>query len=275
MLRLYADKFVGISGFHQQMVITYLNPSPVGASAPAPSPLSDGSLALLKERVEAAKRAAAEINLTDTIEILDRLQTAIGDPADQRRHMVSNYADGISSLFSESAIRMQAELKKRYFVEIAADREQWYELGANAFGAAVLGAFGSASEDIEEASKSYALERHSACVFHCMRIVGRGLKALATDVNVQFETKMWGTVISSIEGKVKEIRTNGIPGMDKAAKDARLQFLSEAAKEFAYFKDGWRNYVFHDGPTYDQGQAASVLEHTRSFMVQLATRLSE
>jgi hypothetical protein len=54
-----------------------------------------------------------------------------------------------------------------------------------------------------------------------------------------------------------------------------MQFLSEAAKEFFYFKDGWRNYVAHGRAAYDEHQALGVLEHTRSFMNHLATRLSE
>ncbi len=54
-----------------------------------------------------------------------------------------------------------------------------------------------------------------------------------------------------------------------------MQFLSEAAKEFFYFKDGWRNHVSHNRGTYDEHQAASVLEHTRSLMNHVATPLSE
>lgn len=58
-------------------------------------------------------------------------------------------------------------------------------------------------------------------------------------------------------------------------KNERMQFLSEAAKEFFYFKDGWRNYVAHARGTYDEHQAASVLEHTRTFMNHLSTELSD
>ena len=60
-----------------------------------------------------------------------------------------------------------------------------------------------------------------------------------------------------------------------AQRNARLQFLSEAAKEFFYFKDGWRNYVSHNRAAYDEHQAHGVLEHVRAFMNHLATQLSE
>jgi hypothetical protein len=61
----------------------------------------------------------------------------------------------------------------------------------------------------------------------------------------------------------------------KGEKDRKLQFLSEAAKEFAYFKDGWRNFVSHGHEKYDDAKALSVLEHTRAFMNHLASQLSE
>ena len=58
-------------------------------------------------------------------------------------------------------------------------------------------------------------------------------------------------------------------------KSKRLQFLSEAAKEFVFFKDGWRNYVSQDLASYDEYQARSVLEHVRAFMIVLSSRLCE
>jgi hypothetical protein len=42
-----------------------------------------------------------------------------------------------------------------------------------------------------------------------------------------------------VKSKEWGMQDNGIPGLSKEDKDARLQFLSEAAKEFGYFKDGW------------------------------------
>jgi hypothetical protein len=51
--------------------------------------------------------------------------------------------------------------------------------------------------------------------------------------------------------------------------------LSEAAKEFFYFKDGWRNHVSHAKDKYDGPQAFSVLNHTSAFMKHLSMGLSE
>jgi len=87
-----------------------------------------------------------------------------------------------------------------------------------------------------------------------------------------FDLQQWNTIIEQIEAKIAELRKSLPRGPEK---NERMQFLSEAAKEFFYFKDGWRNHVSHNRGTYDEHQAASVLEHTRSLMNHVATPLSE
>ena len=54
-----------------------------------------------------------------------------------------------------------------------------------------------------------------------------------------------------------------------------MQFLSEAAKEFYWFKDGRRNYVSHNRAAYDEHQANGALEHVKAFMNLLSSRLAE
>jgi HEPN domain-containing protein len=135
--------------------------------------------------------------------------------------------------------------------------------------------FPSAKSDAIEAVDCYALGHNKASVFHSMQVLEKGLSALASDVNETFTVEQWGQIIGKIEGKIRGMQDNGIPGLSKGDKDARLQFLSEAAKEFRYFKDGWRNYVSHGHADYDDDEAKRVVEHVRSFMNHLSTRLSE
>jgi hypothetical protein len=107
-----------------------------------------------------------------------------------------------------------------------------------------------------------------------MHVLESGLRALASDVGLTFDVQQWKNIIDEIEAKLKKIRDHGFPGVSKADKDKKLQFLSEAAKEFSYFKDGWRNFAVHGHARYDGPKALSVLEHTRQFMNHLALGLS-
>jgi hypothetical protein len=126
--------------------------------------------------------------------------------------------------------------------------------------------------DVFSAVDCYALQHNTAAVFHCMRILEHGLSVLAANVGLAFDLQQWNTIIEQIEAKITELRRLLPRGKEK---NEKMQFLAEAAKEFFYFKDGWRNYVSHNRGRYDEHQAAAVLEHTRAFMNHLASYLSE
>lgn len=53
------------------------------------------------------------------------------------------------------------------------------------FGEKVSLNFPSALEDIKEVGNCYATDRNTACVFHCMRVVEYGLRALAKRLRVK------------------------------------------------------------------------------------------
>ena len=132
--------------------------------------------------------------------------------------------------------------------------------------------FPSAMDDFKEATFCYTCGCYTASVFHAMRILEYGIKALAKDVELTFNIQQWHNVINEIESRIKEI-SKTLPRGD--AKNERLKFLSEAAKEFTYFKDGWRNYVSHNRSKYDDPQALSAINHVKEFMIHLSTHLAE
>jgi hypothetical protein len=90
---------------------------------------------------------------------------------------------------------------------------------------------------------------------------------LARDVGLEWTKEQWHSIIEMIESKIGEQRKALRKSVEK---DERLNFLSLAAKEFMYFKDGWRNYVSHNRATYDEPEAYRTLEHSRTFMERLA-----
>ena len=132
--------------------------------------------------------------------------------------------------------------------------------------------FPDAQSDIESALTCYCIEENTACVFHLMRVLETGLAKMATEVGRTFEHQQWHNIIEEIESAIEAERKK--PG-NPPDKRERLKFLSEAAKEFFYFKDGWRNYVSHKRVPYDEHQALSAIEHVRSFMTVLAKNLTK
>lgn len=137
---------------------------------------------------------------------------------------------------------------------------------------AAVAAFPSIEWNAYRATDCYGLQHNDACVFYCMRVLEVGLKAVAADVGLIFELQQWHNIIDQIESKISDERRSLPKG---TARNERLQFLSEAAKEFFYFKEGWRNHVSHNRADYDEYQAISVLTHVRAFMNHLASNLSE
>jgi hypothetical protein len=138
--------------------------------------------------------------------------------------------------------------------------------------APVLGAFPSSEQDIIAGVDLWALGHATASIFHFMRVLEHGLRALAIDVGRTYETENWQNIIEQIESEIGKLGDTLPRGISKSE---RMEFLSKAAKEFSYFKDGWRNHVSHGRGAYDEHQARSILEHVRSFMTVLSAKLGE
>jgi hypothetical protein len=139
------------------------------------------------------------------------------------------------------------------------------------FGSEVAKAFSSpeSTHEISEAAKSYALGRNTASVFHLMRVLEKGLKSLADKLvvpfTVPFEYQNWQNVIEQIESRIKDLEKQKA-GQQKTED---LKAYSEAAKQFRYFKDAWRNHVAHSRETYGPEQALSIRRHVGEFMLDL------
>jgi hypothetical protein len=130
--------------------------------------------------------------------------------------------------------------------------------------------FPDASDDIWSSITCYMYDENTASVFHSMRVLEYGLRALAEAVNLTFDVQQWQTIIEQIEAQIRDIADRWPAGNSKKE---WMQFYSSAAKEFMYFKDGWRNHVSHNRAKYDAPQALSVLEHVKVFMTVLSGRL--
>lgn len=140
------------------------------------------------------------------------------------------------------------------------------------FGVAVSIAFPSVAFDIEEAARCFALERNTATVLHCMRVLEIGLNALAAALEVPFDERNWGNIIPDI---VAEIGKRDKTATRRSAWRNESPFYAEAATQFEFVRIAWRNHAMHVRDKYDGERARRIYDHTRDLMQHLATKLHE
>lgn len=169
---------------------------------------------------------------------------------------------------------LYAEIKNKLFVFVPTHRKKFMQ-PRHFMVEATKKSFPSARIEMAHAGRCHAVGMYTAAVFHSIRAVEIGLRAMATSLNVAFpfplEQADQENVISQIESKIVDLKK-----MPKSAqKDEDQNFYSKAAIEFRYFKDGWRVRMAHTRETYKESQALGVIEHAASFLGILATRLKE
>ncbi len=135
-----------------------------------------------------------------------------------------------------------------------------------------LAYFPDIKEDVFSGIDLWALGHPTASIFHMMRVLECGLNNLAKNLGIPQSDENWKNTIDQIEKKIHDLDRKLSRG---PSRNARLQFLSEAAKELRYFKDGWRNYVSHSRGKYTDNQAFNVMIHTKNFMNHLAINLTD
>ena len=165
---------------------------------------------------------------------------------------------------------ISSEMSVNLFLWIPVGHSQYYQV-VDLFGPAVSSAFGSVVRDVMLAGNCYATGNNTACVFHCMRVLEKGLHLFATHLNVPFKTPIelenWQNIIEPIEKEIRR-RESVLPKGSQKSKE--LQFMSEAAVQFRYFKEAWRNHVAHAREFYDETDARQIMDHVKQFMQSLS-----
>ena len=135
-------------------------------------------------------------------------------------------------------------------------------------------AFPNASFEIEEAAKCIALGRHTAAVFHCMRAIEHGIKALAKSLDVPDPTKAaeknWGIILKAVRDAIDQ----------KWPKQSRLPNSTGAKLESLYatldaIKNPWRNATMHVETIYAPHEALHIARCTGIFMLELMRHSDE
>jgi hypothetical protein len=141
------------------------------------------------------------------------------------------------------------------------------------FGEAVEKNFNPATKDIREAGRCLALGRGTACVFHLMRVMEVGLRALGTSLNDERldpkKNPTWDTILKRGDAELK------LPLKERSGEwRTDEHFFSTAHANLRAVKDAWRNPTMHVEQHYDPEDAEEVWNTVKGFMRHLSKKLT-
>ena len=172
------------------------------------------------------------------------------------------------------------ELQKRKFVYIHTSLLGFFD-NDRLFGEKVEKAFGSIRSDLKQAGDCMAFDLHTAAVFHLMRVVERGLRALAKSLGIEkinekeLEYVGLNPLIEEVEKTIEIVVKPIALSKSSESKDGDLEYYRGLLVELRHFKDVDRDPTSHTRKTYDPETAPVVFRNVESFMKRLAERVSE
>ena len=250
----------------------------VSQLAASPHPLMPGKCLALSEQV-ALDKAKEALDFCKSFFILVPIGKCSHyvDSAkfELQKPMIS--ASAASAVLSQLMGNIVAELKDRKFVKVCDDAESYVD-NDKLLGDQVSKAFPSASEELREAGNCLAVECHTAAVFHLMRAVEHGLRALAqaaamdSDGAIPLDYENWQNIIDRIETSWKEATKQWKRSAELI--NAR-RFFNRIVGDLIAFKDDVRNVTMHTRKSYNRHEALGVLNRVDGWFKMLAARVKE
>jgi hypothetical protein len=241
--------------------------------------LPDEKYKALIENVEFGKQVCEEAKFTDS---WHKIHMSLSE-------LNSSVMD-ISSLQTELRNIGEAilvESAKFKFLRVSRDRANYVDNHLALFGPSVVAAFPSAVPDMREAGNCLAAECNTAAVFHLMRTVEWGLRALCADVGlIRLKSKTkggkikytpisytdWEHMLSQLQARI-DVKLNRIK-RGKLKQDAQ-EFYYPALQDIRGIRDAWRNHVMHTRAEYNHQDADAILRHVERLLTTLAKRIRE
>lgn len=134
--------------------------------------------------------------------------------------------------------------------------------------------FPRASFEVEEAAKCIALGRYTAAVFHAMRMLEIGIRALSKRLSIPDPTKAaeknWGKILAAIKAKIDEMWPGSVrlPNSEGAVFEDLYAHLDA-------IRNPWRNATMHVETIYVSHEALHIIRCAAFFMTKLANLTDE
>lgn len=187
-----------------------------------------------------------------------------------RRRVTEDLEDAVVLCVEPSKIdrfytrEVAGELKGR-LVRLAPETMWGHEVCSN---------FKAAISDISHAGDCLIVGEGTACVFHLMRVMEVGLRALGKSLNdARLDPRTnpsWDSILKRCDDELK------LPYAKRSTEwQIDPSFFSEATANLRAVKDAWRNPTMHVEKNYEYDDALDVWNAVRAFMRHLGTRLHE
>jgi hypothetical protein len=174
----------------------------------------------------------------------------------------------MEALLTDFRSRLYDGLKRPLFLALTGRNKDLFKAGSPLFGSEVLGRFPEAADDVSEAGKCLALERGTATVFHLMRVMEAGLKALGAVLGITYAPS-WEAYISQLNRLLDGKNWSNLTPEQKALRP----LYQDALGGLTAVKSAWRNPTMHIVKQYDVSQATFVFHAVEGFMRHLASGL--
>ena len=232
-------------------------------------PLTSGIADLVCTNLILFRDEAAKVNATLTVRLADRISNRLKEsPQSFTIKSIGNVLSEIESRFADQLSDMQ--------MFCLSENESIYLQRADELierpGFATL--FPQASFEVEESAKCYLYGRYTASVFHAMRVLEYGIRALSMRLNVEDVLKpsdrKWGSILKTIASRIDELwPRNKAEGSEEAVKFRALHATLDAVKH------PWRNSTMHVDTIYTPDDAIHILRCTAYFMKGLSQLVDE
>jgi hypothetical protein len=166
--------------------------------------------------------------------------------------------------------RILDDLREQSFLHVRSIKVEFYD-HPELFGANIGKKFGKINSEITNAGTCFALEQHTACVFHLMRVMEHCVQRFGTKLNVPIDVKTepWANIMDHVNKAIEKM-----PGGAKAspavkatsAQKVRRQQMALAASRLDHVRLAWRNDVMHPKAKYDEKEAREVLMSVKAFL---------
>jgi hypothetical protein len=177
--------------------------------------------------------------------------------------------DAFHSHIEDINRRLEDELSAACVYVLTKEKFKYYSPPAPLFGESVHNLFNKASVDISDAGQCLAVNKGTATVFHLMRVMEHGLRALAKPLKIPYAPS-WESYLKQINDKIAEKHDKKTRGWKKDE-----LFFKDLAGDLTTIKTVWRNTTMHIQRHYSPEEAGIIFQAVKAFMQRLATRFDE